>query len=189
MHAETHPSQSNYLNFFSGSNQGVTDDSHERSPAHDHAQPGRFAAGQWIHFQGLRGRPALGRLHRRQSGNYALKHCPWVNWQQYPVGNTSQPNSIPANLNVPFCTATDNINGYPSSYYFPTDYSQLPTVSFVIPNQYERNAQRQQHLCRRSKMATPGCKPIMDGYVQWARDHNSLLILTWDEDALDRSAQ
>ena len=71
MHAETHPSQPNYLGFFSGSNQGVTDDGQYDFPPMTASQPRRFAAGQGIHFQGLRGRPALGWLHRRQSGNYA----------------------------------------------------------------------------------------------------------------------
>ena len=29
----------------------------------------------------------------------------------------------------------------------------------------------------------------MDGYAQWARSHNSLLIVTWDEDAVDGQAK
>ncbi|WP_336786441.1 alkaline phosphatase family protein [Paenibacillus sp. MMO-177] len=41
---------------------------------------------------------------------YARKHNPWVNFT-----------NVPASLNKPF---TD----------FPSDFSMLPTVSFVIPN-------------------------------------------------------
>jgi phosphatidylinositol-3-phosphatase len=44
------------------------------------------------------------------SGAYARKHAPWVNFT-----------NIPTSTNLPYS-------------YFPTDYSTLPTVSFVIPN-------------------------------------------------------
>ena len=102
----------------------------------------------------------------------------YINWQQFPAGNTSQVNSIPADLNVPFCTATDNIHGFPASYYFPADYAQLPTVAMVIPNLYhEMHSGRHQ-----VKAGDNWLRTYMDGYVHWARTHNSLLILTWDED-------
>ncbi len=112
--------------------------------------------------------------------NYVLKHCPWVNWQY--AGGT-QANSIPAADNVPFCTATDNNGGYSSSYYFPTNYSQLPTVSMVIPNEMDE---------MHSASVADGdawLKTYLDGYAQWALTHNSLLIVTWDEDGSTGQAQ
>ncbi|MDQ1722460.1 MAG: phosphatidylinositol-3-phosphatase [Pseudonocardiales bacterium] len=86
------------------------------------------------------------------SGPYARKHNPWVNFSNVPVAS---------NLTL-------------SS--FPTDYNLLPTVSIVVPNQdndmhdgtvAQGDAWLQQHI---------------DGYLQWAQTHNSLLVLTWDED-------
>jgi hypothetical protein len=90
------------------------------------------------------------------SGTYARKHNPWVNFT-----------NVPAASNLTFAS-------------FPTTYTSLPTVSVVVPNLQDDmhdgtvaqgDAWLQQHL---------------DGYVQWARTHNSLLVLTWDED--DNSA-
>jgi hypothetical protein len=60
---------------------------------------------------------------------------------------------------------------------FPTtDFSQLPKVSFVIPNLNDDMhdgtiAQGDQWL-----------KTNIDAYGQWAVTHNSLLIVVWDED-------
>ncbi len=59
---------------------------------------------------------------------------------------------------------------------FPLDFTRLPTVSFVIPSQLndmhdgtieEGDAWLRQHL---------------GAYVEWCREHNSLLIVTFDED-------
>ena len=58
---------------------------------------------------------------------------------------------------------------------FPSDFAQLPTVSFVIPNLdndmhdgsvAEGDAWLRQHL---------------SSYAEWSRNHNSLLIVTFDE--------
>jgi len=85
------------------------------------------------------------------SGGYARKHNPWVDFD-----------NVPASVNLPYSA-------------FPADYATLPTVSFVVPNLAndmhdgtvaQGDGWLQQHL---------------DGYVRWAKDHNSLLVLTWDE--------
>lgn len=61
---------------------------------------------------------------------------------------------------------------------FPLDFTALPTVSFVVPNQLndmhdgtieEGDAWLRQHL---------------GPYVEWCKEHNSLLIVTFDEDDL-----
>jgi acid phosphatase len=59
---------------------------------------------------------------------------------------------------------------------FPADYQSLPTVSFVVPNQL--NGMHSGSIAQ----AGSWLKSNLDGYVQWAKTHNSLLIVTWDED-------
>ncbi|WP_284310690.1 alkaline phosphatase family protein, partial [Labrys miyagiensis] len=59
---------------------------------------------------------------------------------------------------------------------FPTDFTQLPTVSFVIPNVNDDMhdgtiAQGDQWLSTN-----------LTAYANWATTHNSLLVVTWDED-------
>src|SRR5439155_953745 len=59
---------------------------------------------------------------------------------------------------------------------WPTDYSQLPTVSLVVPDQL--------HDMHNGTIAQADTwlKSNLDAYVQWTYAHNSLFILTWDED-------
>ena len=59
---------------------------------------------------------------------------------------------------------------------FPTDFTKLPTVSFVVPNQ--QNDMHDGTI----QQGDDWLKGHLDSYVQWAKAHNSLLILTWDED-------
>jgi phosphatidylinositol-3-phosphatase len=63
---------------------------------------------------------------------------------------------------------------------FPAAYSDLPTVSFVIPN-----LTHDMHDGRIPENIAAGdawLRQNLDGYSQWAKQHNSLLILTFDED-------
>ncbi|MEE4417764.1 alkaline phosphatase family protein [Streptomyces bugieae] len=87
------------------------------------------------------------------SGNYRRKHAPWVD---FPTVSGSA-------YNVPFSS-------------FPSDYSKLPTVSFAIPDMCN-----DMHDCSVGTGDT-WIKNKLDGYVQWAKTHNSLLIATFDED-------
>lgn len=59
---------------------------------------------------------------------------------------------------------------------FPTDYAKLPTVAFVIPNQ--RNDMHSGSVRR----GDAWLRRHLDPYVQWAQTHDSLLVLTFDED-------
>ena len=84
---------------------------------------------------------------------YGRKHSPWVNFS-----------NVPSKLNMPLSS-------------FPTDdFSKLPTVSFVIPNM--DNDMHDGTI----QTADNWLKLHIEPYVQWAKAHNSLLILTWDED-------
>jgi acid phosphatase len=59
---------------------------------------------------------------------------------------------------------------------FPTDFSTLPTVAVVVPNQ---NHDMHDGTI---KQADTWLQQNLDPYVQWAKTYNSLLIVTWDED-------
>ncbi len=87
-----------------------------------------------------------------QSANYARKHNPWVNWP-----------AVPASASLPFTA-------------FPTDFSTLPNVSIVVPN-----LQDDMHDGSVA-MGDAWLQNNMDSYITWAKTHNSLFILTFDED-------
>lgn len=59
---------------------------------------------------------------------------------------------------------------------FPTDFARLPTVSFVIPNE--------QHDMHDGSVAEADhwLHGHLGAYADWCRRHNSLLIVTFDED-------
>ncbi|MCC3371501.1 alkaline phosphatase family protein [Cohnella sp. REN36] len=154
-YATRHPSQPNYLDLFSGSNQGVTDDKPNHTfrsdnLAHQLAMRGLTFAG---YSEGLPRAGYAGPYDLKTK--YARKHNPWVDFA-----------NVPASANLPLAR-------------FPQDYDKLPTVSFVIPNM--------DHDMHDGtiKAADDWLKQRLGGYVKWAQTHNSLLILTWDED--DRS--
>ncbi len=85
-------------------------------------------------------------------GQYAAKHAPWVHFANLPR-SANQPASA-----------------------FPLDYARLPTVAFLIPDLCG-----DMHDC---SIATGDAwvRDHLGGYVRWATDHNSLLVLTFDED-------
>jgi phosphatidylinositol-3-phosphatase len=153
-YAVTHPSEPNYLALFSGSTQGLTDDSCPHAYGGDDLGHQLVAAG--LSFVGYsEGLPAEGYTGCR-SGRYARKHNPWVNFA-----------NVPASSNAPLTR-------------FPTDYSALPTVAFVVPDLCN-----DMHDCA---VATGDqwLARTLDGYARWAATHNSVLVVTFDED--DRSA-
>jgi acid phosphatase len=172
-HGVTHPSQPNYLALFSGSLQGVTGDKclADTTPF----TTSNMAAGlisRGFTFKGFaENMPTPGFLGCRKDASpltmgylYARKHAPWVNWQG------DKKNNIPADLSQPMTA-------------FPTDFNQLPDVSFVIPNM-----DNDMH-----NIGDPGDSAAVSrgddwlqhhlaAYINWAKTHNSLLILTFDED-------
>jgi hypothetical protein len=155
----THPSQPNYLALFSGSTQGITDNSCPHTFTTPNLGHNLIEAG--LTFAGYsEDMPSVGAIVCSE-GHYARKHNPWVNWQD------SAANGLPATTNLPMT-------------HFPTEYSTLPTVSIVVPNQTHN-----MHSGKNSEMIEAGDRWLqthLDAYVQWAQQHNSLLIVTWDED-------
>lgn len=59
---------------------------------------------------------------------------------------------------------------------FPQDPGKLPTVAMVIPDQ--RNDMHDGSIAQGDAWLSRNIEP----YVRWAMTHDSLLILTWDED-------
>jgi hypothetical protein len=159
-HGVTHPSQPNYIDLFSGSNQGVTSDVVPTTPFKT-ANLGAELLAKGLTFAGYsEGLPATGSTVAT-SGYYARKHAPWVDWQ-----GTST-NQIPAADNRPMTS-------------FPTDFTKLPTVSFVIPNLVHdmHNGTDPAKI----QAGDTWLRTHLDSYVQWAKTHNSLFIVTFDED-------
>ncbi len=58
----------------------------------------------------------------------------------------------------------------------PQDYAKLPTVALVVPDQ--RNDMHDGSIARGDSWLANN----LESYAQWAKEHNSLLIVTWDED-------
>ncbi len=84
-HAIGHPSQPNYLAFFSGSTQGVTDDSCPHTFSTENVGAELFAAGQG--FSGYSESMPHDGFTGCYSGEYARKHNPWVNFTNVPAAS------------------------------------------------------------------------------------------------------
>ncbi len=148
----THPSQPNYLALFSGSTHGITNNYCPLSFDTDNLASSLLDSG--LSFASFsESMPETGYVSCK-SGAYHRKHNPTVNWQS---------TRLPAAANLRFED-------------FPNDFSRLPTVSFVIPNQ--NNDMHDGSFDE----ADNWLKIHMAPYVDWAMKHNSLLIITWDED-------
>ena len=107
--AITHPSEPNYLALFSGSTQGIGDDSCPHQFSAPSLGSELIAAGRT--FAGYsEGLPAAGSFVCG-SGKYARKHVPWTNFRTVPAADNQPWTSFPAG-----------------------NFARLPTVSFVIPN-------------------------------------------------------
>jgi len=148
--AITHPSQPNYLALYSGSTQGITNDSCPHTFSGNNLGNQLIVSGRT--FKGYSESMPSDGYTGCTSGQYARKHNPWVNFSD-----------MPASSNLRFSR-------------FPTDFTTLPTVSFVVPNLCN-----DMHDCSVSTGDT-WAKNHLDTYVQWAKTHNSALILTFDED-------
>ncbi|WP_084724819.1 alkaline phosphatase family protein [Streptacidiphilus melanogenes] len=152
-YAVAHPSEPNYLALFSGSTQGLTDD----SCPHTFTGPslGSELLGAGLGFAGFsESMPQTG-FTGCISGDYARRHNPWVDFPDVPAADNRTFDA------------------------FPTDtagYAKLPTVSFVVPN-----VQHDMHDGT-VRQGDDWLRAHLSGYAAWARTHDSLLVVTWDED-------
>ncbi|MDJ0338289.1 alkaline phosphatase family protein [Cryobacterium sp. PH31-O1] len=87
-----------------------------------------------------------------RSGDYARKHNPLANFTSTRASNRNQPFSA-----------------------FPSDFTRLPRVALVVPNL--QNDMHDGSVARGDAWLKTNIGP----YATWALTHNSLLIVTWDE--------
>jgi phosphatidylinositol-3-phosphatase len=86
------------------------------------------------------------------SDGYARKHNPWVDFP-----------ALPAAVNQPFTA-------------MPGDYAQLPTVAVVVPDLCD-----DMHDCP-VRTGDDWARQHLGPYAAWAATHDSLLVVTFDED-------
>lgn len=91
------------------------------------------------------------------SGRYARKHNPWVDFT-----------NVPAAGNLRFAD-------------FPADFAALPALAVVVPNLCN-----DMHDCSVST-GDSWLRGNLGAYASWAATHNSLLVVTFDEDGSSAS--
>jgi hypothetical protein len=219
-HGTDHPSQPNYLELFAGANpgtQGVNSPLQQHFPAgidptspavqnalnhgddYNTGQPFSIpnlgaellAAGK--SFAGYsEGLPSVGFTGMQANGingnrAYVEKHNPWAQFEG------SGPNQLPASTNQPLTT-----------FQSISDFANLPTVSFVVPNEYNDMHDTVSKVGLYAvgntgvdKFGNPvnGASTIQNGdtwlsnnieaYRERATTHNSLLITVFDENDFD----
>jgi phosphatidylinositol-3-phosphatase len=182
MFGEEHFSQGNYYWLFSGDNQttGFSDEipsaqNNPKYPFKAHNLGERLIGTGRRSFKGYsEGLPAIGSTVD-SFGLYHRKHVPWISFANVPDGMT-----VSTSSNLRFLDFPD-----------PSEFHKLPTVAFVIPN-----LDNDMHNCYPPACQTGSTdgdnaccvrngdtwlRQNLDAYYQWAKSHNSLLILTFDE--------
>ena len=165
--ATHHPSQPNYLALYSGSNQGITTNVRPDSLPFKTPNLGASLLQKGFSFVGYSEDLPFAGSDTELTATYARRHNPWVNWQNSPV------NGIPPECNQPLSA-------------FPTDFNQLPEVAFIVPN--NKNNMHDGADPLRIQRGDQWVHDHFDCYVQWAKSHNSVFILTFDEDDYDTVA-
>ncbi|HMK39314.1 MAG TPA: alkaline phosphatase family protein [Bacteroidota bacterium] len=169
MYSEEHESQGNYFWLFCGSNEGVgfkdvipSKKTHKVYPFRT-SNLGQQLMEKKLTFKGYaEDLPKTGSTVSKD-GHYARKHVPWISFGNIPQG--SNPDS---STNLQFRS-------------FPSDFSKLPTVSIVVPNLVNDMHDPGSHPDVGVKNGDAWLRKNIDPYYQWAKTHNSLLIVTFDE--------
>jgi phosphatidylinositol-3-phosphatase len=188
MFGEEHPSQGNYFWLFSGSNQDVGfRDGVPGVKIWDAPNLATALIAKKRSFKGYsEDLPAIGcedafgpKGAEGDDRLYARKHVPWISFNNVP--NTA---AAATSCNLRFAD-------------FPADaagFAALPTVAIVIPNlkndmhDLDRGLKRVEAVRRTVRRGDTWLKDHLDAYYQWAKTHNSLLIVTFDEND-DRTHQ
>jgi phosphatidylinositol-3-phosphatase len=159
MFGEEHHSEGNYFWLFSGSNQNVGFKDQIPSTKFTTSNLGVQLIHKQLSFKGYsENLPGIGsEIH--VASPYARKHVPWVSFDNLPKGTTVETSS-----NLRFAD-------------FPSDFTKLPTVAFVIPNL--DNDMHDGSI----KAGDEWLKQNIDRYYQWSKMNNSLLIVTFDENS------
>jgi hypothetical protein len=132
-----------------------------------------------------------GDTHNSGSGAYKRKHDPVINWvnlsQRSPAPDVAR-FVLPEESNLGFAPTVDPVTGARFRGFAldaaggPLGFGQLPTVSIVVPNQA--------HDAHDGSLraADDWLRQNIGPYAAWARDHDGLLILTFDEDGATDSS-
>ena len=163
-----HPSQPNYMELFSGEDQSVYNDNcpSKRQSFSKPSLGGLLLKHEFPFIGYAESLPPQSANWKnvvcKPPTNFAVKHCPWMDFKD-----------VPLDVSQDFDT-------------FPTDaagFNGLPTVAIIIPDLV--NDMHGVGNTPTSQEITDGDKWLrvhLDAYAQWAKAHNSLLIITWDED-------
>ncbi|MFC5743212.1 alkaline phosphatase family protein [Dyella tabacisoli] len=170
-HGVQHPSEPNYMELFSGGPQGITaNETPAKLPLTVPNLGAQLLSANYSFIQFAEGLPSDGFAGTAEAG-YSSPYGTYYPSENVAIWwtNTASPRPL---------------NALPLSVMhvmqdFPSNYSQLPTVSFV-------------HATEDDNMHNDGVnhgdnwlRLHMSGYAQWAMTHNSLLVLTWDESRSD----
>jgi acid phosphatase len=180
MFGEEHHSQGNYFWLFSGDNHGVG--FRDGVPHTPFTAPnlGSALIDKGLTFKGYsESLPAIGSTAvygplgaQGKDRLYARKHVPWVSFKNLPNGTTAEKS---CNLTLA---------------EFPKDaagFAALPTVAFVIPNlkndmhDSDDGLTEEEALRQTIRQGDKWAETNLGTYYAWAKGHNSLLILTFDE--------
>ena len=186
-----HPSQPNYFEIFAGTHvitipglntlkgqYPILDDSCVPLP-HDATQ------------ETLSTTPSLGGLLGDQFRGYAENWDP-KNPSACPLPPKPLPPDWPyyAQKHAPWTVFRDSIAASYDFKEFPTTpdgFDQLPWVSIVVPDligdmhSQPGNSEEGKDIPKLIKQGDDWLEQNLDAYVQWAMNHNSLLIITFDE--------
>jgi len=135
-------------------------------------------------YDGAADRSPIADLYRR-------KHNPAINWIDLwgrDIAADKRRFLLPVEANLGFASTTDPADG--TRYRgFAVDadgarigFDRLPTVSMVVPNEQHDLHSAGKPEC--DAWLAANVKP----YADWARDHDGLLIVTFDEDGSTNSA-
>ncbi len=170
MYGEEHFSQGNYFWMFSGDNHtiGFVDQvpSKKNNPNYPFKTTnlGEQLINKGLSFKGYaESLPTIG-FTGDTASLYAREHVPWISFANVPNGTT-----VATSSNIRFAD-------FPSN---PAQYNTLPTVAFVIPNL--ENDMHDGPLIESIPAGDRWLQKNIAPYYKWAKDHNSLLILTFDE--------
>ena len=180
MYGEEHFSQGNYFWMFSGDNQTIGFIDQVPSEANNPHYPFKTAnlgaelIKKGLSFKGYaESLPQIGFQGEMASADlYARKHVPWISFANVPDGTT-----LATSSNLRF-------EDFPSD---PSHYETLPTIAFVIPNLV--NDMHNGPITESIPAGDRWLQSKLDPYYQWAKNHNSLLILTFDENNDKRGYQ
>lgn len=154
-YAEHHPSQPNYLELFAGSAYGVSGDDCITDRLDHPSLGGQLLQSGKTFTAYAEGLPERGATEC-DAGEYARYHNVPLAFSDVPTSNV-----------VPF------------SRFPGRDYGRLPSVSWVTPNL--------EHDMHDGSVADGDAwlQHNLSGYATWAASHNSLLVVTFDEDDSD----